>query len=164
MKGEFLTLEQLFERLEPGAHVLVSACLLGERTRYDGSHKEDGELLDRLQELSIRITPLCPELAGGLAVPRPAAEPSSGTGVDVLAGESKILTVADGVDVTPQFLSGAKAATATARAVGAQYAILQERSPSCGVFKTHSGGDLVNGPGVAAAALVAAGISVAPSN
>jgi len=100
-------------------------------------------------------------MAGGLPVPRPAAEPRQGDGRDVWAGRQQVLTVETGEDVTQAFLDGARAAVSTAQAVQARLAILQERSPSCGVQSTHSGGELVDGPGVAAAALLAAGISVA---
>lgn len=150
--------------MQPGTHVLVSACLLGQPTRYDGAHKEDAQLCDRLQKLGAIITPICPEMAGGLPVPRPAAEPVLGDGRDVLAGRAEIRTVESGSDVTQAFLDGANAAVASAQSVGACLAVLQERSPSCGVFSTHSGGGLVAGPGVAAAALLAAGISVAAVN
>jgi uncharacterized protein YbbK (DUF523 family) len=161
MEGEVLTIEQLLGRVQPGTRVLVSACLLGQPTRYDGAHKEDAQLLDRLHELGATITPICPEMAGGLPVPRPAAEPRRGNGRDVLAGREPVFTVESGKDVTQAFVDGARAAVTTARTVQAGLAILQERSPSCGVHSTHSGGALVDGPGVAAAALLAAGISVA---
>jgi len=161
MEGERLTIEQLLGRVQSGTRVLVSACLLGQPTRYDGAHREDAQLCDRLHELGAIITPICPEMAGGLPVPRPAAEPRQGDGRDVWAGRQQVLTVETGEDVTQAFLDGARAAVSTAQAVQARLAILQERSPSCGVQSTHSGGELVDGPGVAAAALLAAGISVA---
>lgn len=164
MEAESLTIEQLLERVQPGTRVLVSACLLGQPTRYDGAHKEDAQLCDRLRKLGAIITPICPEMAGGLPVPRPAAELVHGDGRDVLAGRVQVRTVESGTDVTQAFLDGASAAVATAQSARARLAVLQERSPSCGVQSTHSGGELVAGPGVAAAALLAAGISVAAVN
>lgn len=139
----------------------MSACLLGERTRYDGSHKGDESLLSRLQNLRAQLVPVCPEVAGGLAIPRPAAEIERGDGAEVLQGRSRVLTVESNEDVTEAFVSGARMAVDVARQHGAKWAILQERSPSCGVQATHSAGGLVDGSGVAAAALTAAGLSVA---
>ena len=50
---------------------LVSACLVGARTRYDGEARLHPELLQLLQEG--RAVPICPEQLGGLTTP-----PSSG--------------------------------------------------------------------------------------
>ena len=49
----------------------VSACLLGERVRYDGAHKRAQHLLDGLGP-HVEWVPVCPELEAGLGVPRPA--------------------------------------------------------------------------------------------
>jgi len=148
--------------LEPGESVLVSACVFGHATRYRGDSNPDRELVAALQERGVVIVPVCPEVLGGLPIPRPAAEPPAGDGRDVWAGRQRVLD-ARGADVSEAFREGARQALRLAQISGARYAFLKERSPSCGVHRTHSGGGLVEGPGVAAAALEEAGIRVLPA-
>ena len=143
--------------------ILVSACLLGRPVRYDGRAKDPGtDLLDRWQAEG-RLVPLCPEMAGGLPVPRPPAEIEPGATADgVLTGRGSIRT-ATGEDVTAAFLAGAAAAVRLARATGCRHALLTEGSPSCGVRRVHAGrfdGRTIPGQGVVAAALRAEGIAV----
>lgn len=152
--------------LRPGEAVLVSACLLGEAVRYSGDSNPDPALVAALEAAGARIVPVCPEVLGGLGVPRPPAEPPHGDGVDVLAGRAPVRTVGGegaGRDVSAEYLRGARLAVELAREVGARFAFLKERSPSCGVERTHSGGGLVDGPGVATAALREAGVVVLPA-
>ena len=85
-----------------------------------------------------RLVPFCPEVAGGLGVPRAPADRRGGRVVD-----------RHGRDVTAEFEAGAAAALAAAQAAGARIAILKERSPSCGV----------EAMGITAALLVRNGIS-----
>ena len=66
--------------------ILVSACLLGEKVRYDGGDCRQSGLLELWQQDG-RIVALCPEVAGGLPVPRPAAEILSGDADGVLRGQ-----------------------------------------------------------------------------
>jgi uncharacterized protein YbbK (DUF523 family) len=47
----------------------ISACLLGKKVRYDGKHKEDRFIIDRLGKL-VEFVPVCPEWECGLGVPR----------------------------------------------------------------------------------------------
>lgn len=148
--------------LRPGEPVLVSACLLGEKVRWDGEASLDPPLVHALRAAGAFLVPVCPELFGGLGVPRPAAEPPRGAGPDVLAGRVPVLAVEDGRDLSAAFLEGARRTVAMARACGARHAFLKERSPSCGVRASHSGGGLVAGPGVTAAALAEAGVAVHP--
>lgn len=142
--------------------ILVSACLLGAPVRYDGAGKALGHpLLDRWQAEG-RLVPVCPELMGGLPVPRPAAEIAGGDGDAVLDGDARIRT-RDGTDVTDAFHAGAEAALAAARTAGCRFALLMPRSPSCGSRDIHDGsfsGALVPGRGVTAALLVRDGIAV----
>ncbi len=147
-----------------GEPVLVSACLLGEPTLWDGSICPDDPLIQQLRDAGAEIISVCPEMLGGLPMPRPPAEPDSGDGRDVLAGKAQIRTVGEGEpeDVTEAFLAGARTVVEMALACGVRYAFLQERSPSCGVKQSHSGGGLVDGPGVTTAALEAVGIQVLP--
>lgn len=141
--------------LRPGERVLVSACLLGERTRWDGASNPAAGLVEALEAAGAVVVPVCPEMLGGLPAPRPPAEPPAGDGREVLAGRQPVLTVGEGggADVSAAFRAGARAALALAREHGARYAWLQERSPSCGVERTHSGGGVIDGPGVTTALL-----------
>jgi uncharacterized protein YbbK (DUF523 family) len=105
-------------------------------------------------------------VAGGLPTPRPPAEiEAAQAGLDgsaVLAGETRVLS-SEGVDLTANFLDGARIALAVAQSLGIQQAILKSTSPSCGVGQIHEGrfeGLLVPGDGVTAALLKGAGIEV----
>jgi len=142
--------------LEP---VLVSACLLGRRCRYDGSHNEDRVLERELAARGLRAVPFCPEEEGGLGTPRPAAWIESSAAAAVIDGRERVLTEA-GADVTGGFLRGARGALETCRTRGIRRAFLKERSPSCGVCRTHAGGKLVEGPGVTTELLRRNGIAV----
>lgn len=136
--------------------VLISACLLGERVRYHGGDSRlDHPTLRRWQEEG-RLVPLCPEVTGGLPIPRPAAE------ITDTPDGLKVLT-ADGRDVSDAFVSGATAAVATCVAYGIHVAILKDGSPSCGVRSIYDGsfsGRRIAGAGITAAALAASGVRV----
>ncbi len=143
-----------------GTLLLVSACLLGCPTRYDGGHCA----LPALLELAARglALPFCPEVAGGLPIPRPPAECCGGDGEGVLAGTARVYTAA-GDDVTEAFLAGARRALAVAERLGIRHAVLKEGSPSCGVRRIYDGtfqGRLVRGCGVTTALLRRHGIEV----
>ncbi|MBK5006593.1 DUF523 domain-containing protein [Pseudomonas sp. S60] len=141
--------------------VLVSACLLGQPVRYDGRASGHPDLLQRWQAEG-RVVPLCPEVAGGLPTPRPAAEIPGGQGTQVLDGHAQVLTLL-GEDVTPAFLAGAHQALALVQRHGIQVAVLKAGSPSCGNLLTYDGsfsGVKVAGQGVTAALLLRAGVQV----
>jgi uncharacterized protein YbbK (DUF523 family) len=142
--------------------VLVSACLLGERVRYNGADARcASEVLERWAREG-RLVPFCPEVAGGLPVPRPAAEIAGGDGGAVLRGAAPVRDPS-GRDLTGFFLAGARGALAAAQAEGARLAILKEGSPSCGTAAIYDGtftGTRRAGPGVTAALLEDNGIRV----
>ena len=77
--------------------IAISACLTGEAVRYDGSHKLYAPL-KALQNSGMAV-PVCPEILGGLPVPRAPAEITGGEGCDVWAGTARV-TGSDGEDVT----------------------------------------------------------------
>jgi uncharacterized protein YbbK (DUF523 family) len=109
-----------------------------------------------------RAVLVCPEVAGGLPIPRPESEITGGSGDDVLDGVARVLTV-EGEDVTGAYVSGARYAVDQAGKANAAHAVLKARSPSCGVARIHDGsfaGTLRDGDGVAAAALRRAGVAV----
>lgn len=143
--------------------ILVSACLLGQKVRYDGAAKTlaDARLSHWAQNGWLH--PICPELLGGLLVPRLPAEIEPGhDGLSVLSGLGRILDL-HGDDVTDAFLKGAKRAVAEAQRHGCQFALLTEGSPSCGsrvIYSGHHDGVRRAGMGVVTAALTQAGVQV----
>jgi uncharacterized protein YbbK (DUF523 family) len=137
--------------------VVVSACLVGLPTRYDGRSALSREVLAEAPNCT--LVPMCPEQLGGLPTPRPPHYCQQGTGEDVLAGRSRVVS-AEGTDVSAAFLRGAQLVARLAELVGAREAWLKERSPSCGVRWTTSGGATVAGPGVTAALLLSRGLEL----
>lgn len=136
---------------------VVSACLTGICCRFDGGHRLDERVL-KLQGRG-KVVPLCPEQLGGLPIPRPPAEIVGGDGDDVMDGRAKVVD-AEGKDVTPQFLEGARRSLKIIRDSGAKKVIMKEKSPSCGVHKIYRNGTIVPGKGVLAALLFREGIEV----
>ena len=137
--------------------VIVSACLLGIKCRYDGTDAASETILDMAQ--SRRLIPICPEQLGGLSTPRMASEIESGNGGDVLDGSSRVIA-GDGSDVTSNFTRGAAEVLKVARLFGISEVLLKEKSPSCGVTTLSRGGEVVKGVGVTAALLIREGIRV----
>ncbi len=142
--------------------VLISACLLGENVRYDGSNSRVvSDILQQWQRQG-RILSTCPEMAGGLPVPRIPAEIDQGNAEAVLQGKSAIRRK-DGGDVTEAYLNGAEKTLALCMQHNIRVAILKEGSPSCGVACVNDGsfsGHKIEGQGVTARLLSRHGISV----
>ena len=104
-----------------GGPVIVSACLAGCACRFDGGASPTGAVGRLVTEG--RTVQVCPEEDGGLPTPRPPAEIVGGDGSDVLAGRARVVTN-EGVDVTEEYLAGARRALEAAREAGAKVAIL----------------------------------------
>lgn len=138
--------------------MLVSACLLGRACRYDGSDEETPDLAAALRAAGDEPVPFCPEEAGGLPTPRPAARFSGGDGEDVVDRTAHVRTV-DGEDVTEAFLRGGRLAVDAATRAGCRIAFLKERSPSCGCAVVHDEQGTTRGCGVTTALLRRAGIA-----
>ncbi len=131
-------------------NILVSACLLGVECRYDGGHNYCGAA-DRLKEKH-HLIPVCPEVYGGLPVPRVPSE--------IL--KERVIS-AEGNDVTEEFYRGARAMMHLARYFGCRLAVLKERSPSCGSGEIYDGtfsGRLTAGDGIFVRMLKEEGITV----
>ena len=131
-------------------NILISACLLGVDCRYDGS----GKAIPELKELMSKHTliPVCPEQLGGLSTPR---SPSEIKGDKVISKDLE--------DVTQEFTKGAKEALKLAKLYNCKYAILKERSPSCGSGKIYDGSfskTLIDGDGFAAKLLKDNGVEI----
>ena len=131
--------------------ILVSACLLGEKFKYNGGDNYSEELHALLE--GHEVIPVCPEVAGGLPVPRIPCEIVRGV-VTNAAGEIK----------DREFREGAARCLQTAIDQKIDLAVLQSRSPSCGVREIYEGsfsGRLVEGMGVFASLLSENGFRVA---
>lgn len=137
--------------------LLISSCLLGLATRYDGRTKAvfSESDISRLSE-KYELVPVCPEIYGGLPTPR---TPSERVGDRVL--------MKDGTDVTENYRKGASDALVLCRILGIKKALLKARSPSCGKGEVYDGsfsGTLVSGHGVAAELLLNNGVEVYTEN
>ncbi len=143
--------------------ILISACLLGHAVRYDGKGKPLSHPAIELWKAEGRLVTICPEMAGGMPVPRPPAEIEGGaSGLDVLEGRARVIEITGG-DVTAQFIEGAEKAVAFAKDNGCDYALLIDGSPSCGSVAVYDGsfsGRKHAGNGVTAALFQQAGIAV----
>lgn len=132
--------------------LLISACLLGHKVKYDGGdNKIDTVMLSRYFEL----IPCCPEVSGGLSTPRPPSE--------ILHRNPWQLVDIDGEDVTGAFVRGAEDAWRLCEDEGICFALLKSNSPSCGSRQVHDGtfsGKLIKGRGVTAALLECRGVRV----
>jgi uncharacterized protein YbbK (DUF523 family) len=141
--------------------VLLSTCLVGVHTQWDGGTNKVDDLVELVR--SGQAVFLCPEQLGGLTTPRELAEIEAGkTARDVLAGKARVLTIT-GRDVTEQYVSGAKKVLAFCQEVGIETAIMAATSPSCGSRQTYDGthsGTLRPGRGVTAELLAQNGIQV----
>ena len=129
--------------------ILISACLVGRSCTYEGTDNCRDDLTAALA--GHEFVPVCPEVAGGLGVPRPRCEIAGGRVVD-----------AAGVDHTDAYRFGARAAVMTAASERVDIAVLADRSPSCGVAGVYDGTFTKTidptGRGVTAAALMDAGV------
>jgi uncharacterized protein YbbK (DUF523 family) len=130
--------------------ILVSACLLGKNCKYNGGNNLNQGVLEFIE--GHEIIGVCPEQLGGLSTPRLPAEIVDG-----------VVTNKEGVSVDAQFRKGAQEALAVALENKVDLAILQSRSPSCGVKEIYDGsfsGKKIKGQGVFAKLLSARGIKV----
>lgn len=130
--------------------ILVSACLLGNSCKYDGSDNdsEDVKTLDK----NYKIIPVCPECMGKLEIPREPSEIRDGR-----------VYSKSGNDVTDSFLRGARGALELARRFNCKKAVLKEKSPSCGFGKVYDGTfshTLTDGHGIAAGLLYENGVKI----
>ena len=133
--------------------ILVSRCLYGgDPVRYDGRSKEETDPRFLKWKEEGRLIPVCPEVFGGLPVPRTDAQRSG----------DKVVT-RDGRDVTKEYRKGAEEAVRLALENEVLCALLKEKSPSCGSSLIYDGsfsGRLVEGEGLTAQLLREAGIAV----
>ena len=128
----------------------VSACLLGENCKYNGGNNYSEKTLESVK--GHEVVPVCPEVLGGLPIPRKSAEIVDG-----------VVRHKDGSSVDAEFRDGAKKALQILLNKKAEIVILQSRSPSCGVGTIYDGtfsGNLISGNGVFVELLKQNGIKV----
>ncbi|MFW1754569.1 DUF523 domain-containing protein [Acinetobacter wanghuae] len=138
----------------------ISACLLGQKVRYDGKDCLIQDILNHL--LAHQYVTLCPEMAGGLPTPRQPAEIQHASGINVLEQKALILDVT-GKNVSEAFIDGAYCALKAAQDFQVTHAILKAKSPSCGSGLIYDGafsGQKILGDGVTAALFKQHGIVV----
>ncbi|MDD5747326.1 MAG: DUF523 domain-containing protein [Candidatus Omnitrophica bacterium] len=139
---------------------MVSACLAGDRCRYNGKSRTDPRI--KILRKKNEAIAVCPEVLGGLSVPRLPCEISGGDGRDVVCGKARVVTSA-GEDVTPALLKGAAAALRQAKEHKVRLAILKTKSAACGCGKIYDGSFndvLRDGNGILTVLLQQAGIRV----
>lgn len=130
--------------------IAVSACLLGENCKYNGGNNYSEKVSEYIKGYD--VVPVCPEVLGGLPIPRESAEIVNG-----------IVSYKDGTSVDKEFRQGAETALKILKEQQVDLVILQSRSPSCGVNTIYDGsfnGKIISGKGVFADLLQKNGIKV----
>lgn len=135
--------------------LLISSCLLGELVKYNGDHNGlDVKVLDKLKE-KYTLYPVCPEVDGGLTIPRVPCEIVSNTPIKVLNK--------NGEDKTKEFLCGAKIALELCKKENIHLALMKANSPSCSNSQISDGTftkTRIDGLGVTVELLVKNGLKV----
>lgn len=130
-------------------NILISACLLGYKVRYDAKIKQ----YDLSKLHSFNLIFVCPEVDGGLSTPRLASE---------IQVDGSVITE-DGTDVSTYFENGAKKALELVSEYNIKVAIMKSKSPSCSNKMVYDGsftGTLTKGIGLTVALLVEKGVKV----
>lgn len=106
--------------------IIVSACLLGKNCKYNGGNNYNEAIVEFLKDKE--VIAVCPEVMGGLPTPRKPSEIVHG-----------VVTNTEGVSVDNEFRQGAKVAMDLIKDEEIECAILQSRSPSCGIKQIYDG-------------------------
>ncbi len=130
--------------------VVVSACLMGRNCKYNGGNNYNEKLVAMLKEKE--IIEVCPEVAAGMPIPRPA--------VEILNGR---VIREDGSDWDDVYRKGVEVVLNQLKHEDIDYAVLQSRSPTCGVKQIYDGTfskKRIDGQGILAKALAERGIKL----
>lgn len=130
--------------------IMVSACLLGEKCKYNGGNNLSEKVMKFIE--GHEVIPVCPEVMGGLLTPRVPSEIVNG-----------VVTMADGRIVDEEFRKGAQIGLNLAKENKVDLVILQSRSPSCGVKQIYDGtfsGNKIEGQGIFARLLTENGFRI----
>lgn len=133
--------------------ILISACLLGQNVKYNGGNNDitENRFMQKLLQKDI-LVPFCPEVEGGLPIPRVPVEVFNGRAIN-----------RNGEDKTYNFNLGAQKALEICIKYNVKYAILKSRSPSCGIDGVYDGTftrNIIDGMGVCAKLLSKNGIEL----
>lgn len=159
----------VIERKKRKLNIVISACLLGEACRYDSKGNLSPAVRALAEMEGVNLIPVCPEVQGGLATPRPPSEIRYWTDDSCESVSEPQRTLekrvinCEGIDVTQAFVMGAQKALRDAQNAGATIAILKAKSPSCGSGVVYDGtfsGTLTSGWGIAAELFAEQGIAV----
>lgn len=146
----------LYNKFMPQPKIIVSACLAGQKCRYNGTSASDPEVIALVE--SGQAIPVCPELLAGFSIPRPPAEIKTQSD-----GTQKVITAENGQDLTEQFEQGAQKATQIAQQYGCTKALLKSKSPSCGYQTIYDGtfsGTMTTGHGFFTKKLLDLGLEI----
>lgn len=130
--------------------ILVSACILGENCKYNGKNNRNQKAIDLLK--NNEIISICPEVLAGMKTPRPCAEVING-----------LVTDENGNNVHLEYVNAVNLALSKIQNEKIDLAILQSRSPTCGVNEIYDGcfkGNLISGMGLFAKALKEKGYKI----
>ena len=130
--------------------ILVSACLLGENCKYNGGNNYNPAAVEFVR--GKEAIPICPEMLAGMGCPR--------TPIEIVNGR---LMDRDGNDVDTAMRKAVEQAMEQISKEDICCAVLQSRSPTCGVNQIYDGsfsGKLIPGSGIFAQALREAGYPV----
>ena len=129
---------------------IVSACLVGMNTKYNGGNNKNEKLLEFLKDKEY-IT-VCPEVKGGLSTPRSPSE----------IVDNKVINK-EGIDVSKEFYEGSNKELERVKEFNATIAIMKSKSPSCGKDYIYDGtfsGNIIEGNGIFIRELKKLGIKI----
>lgn len=132
----------------------VSLCLMGENCKYSGENNYAPKVMEFLADKN--VIGICPEIAGGLSVPREPCE------IVEVNGTRRVITSL-GKELTDSFLKGARDSLKLLCENNVKYAVLKSGSPSCGYGRIYDGsftGKSIEGNGITAELFIQNGIEI----
>ena len=108
---------------------MISACLLGENCKYNGGNNRNEKVMQLAADSENTSIPICPEVLGGLPIPRTPSE---------IQPDGEVY-MKDGKKVTREFHEGARKCLEMAQKEKPDLIVLQSQSPSCGVKERYDG-------------------------
>jgi uncharacterized protein YbbK (DUF523 family) len=106
----------------------ISSCLLGEKVRFDGSHKHDRYITDTLGGY-FEWVPVCPEVELGLGAPRETMR------LEQSADDIRLIMPKVGRDLTELMQAYARKRAAKLAREDLSGYIFKSGSPSCGLYR-----------------------------
>lgn len=105
----------------------VSACLIGQKVRFDGGHKQNHYLTDILAHY-VEFIPVCPEVEVGLVTPRPALRL-----VGTEPHAARLVFSKTAQEITPVMLDWSRQCVNHLAEQNLDGFIFKANSPSCGM-------------------------------